>query len=121
MMRGEEQASFMSDDNNTVDLTFLAKQPERILDQMAEMRGEMTGMQSDIAELKATQQEQGESLVKVTDAVTSLAEQQTSQSAVIAKIHEGQMIIERDLSAIKMRVARIERHTGLVQAQISFE
>ncbi len=113
-----------------VDLTFLAKQNERILGEMAgisaeigEVRGEMggmrvemAGMRADISDLKATQKQQGEVLVKVIDAVTALATRQEQQSLVIGKIHEGQQIIERDLSAIKMRVERIERHTGLVQA-----
>ncbi len=59
---------------------------------------------------------QGHTLGKVIDAVTAIARTQEQHSAVLGKMHEGQMIIERDLSAIKMRVERIERHTGLVQA-----
>ncbi len=148
----------MSGDNDSIDLTFLAKLSERILGEMAgfrgemaevrgemagfrgemagfrgemaevrgemaDMRGEMSGMRADItemrtdiADLKAEQRQQGQTLLKVIDAVTALAERQETQSVVIGKIHEGQMIIERDLSAIKMRVERIERHTGLVQA-----
>ncbi len=105
----------MSGDNGTVDLTFRAKQSERILSGLAEMRGEMAEMRGDIAELKAVQKQQGEILVKVIDGVTEIAERQEIHSAAIMKIHEGQMIVERDLSAIKMRVEHIERHTGLVQ------
>jgi|GEM_PF-4313351 len=134
----------MSEEKTTVDLTFLAKQSERIFAEMSgmrsemseirgemsemrsdmsEIRGEMSEMRSDIAELKAGQkkhgdmlEKQGEILVKVIEAVTALAGTQEKQSIVIGKIHEGQHIIERDLSVIKMRVERIERHTGLVEA-----
>ena len=120
----------MSEEKTTVDLTFLAKQSERIFaemsgmrSEMSEIRGEMSEMRSDIAELKAGQkkhgdmlEKQGEILVKVIEAVTALAGTQEKQSVVIGKIHEGQHIIERDLSVIKMRVERIERHTGLVEA-----
>ena len=148
----------MSEEKTTIDLTFLAKQSERIFAEMSgmrsemseirgemsgirsemseirgemsemrsdmsEIRGEMSEMRSDIAELKAGQkkhgdmlEKQGEILVKVIEAVTALAGTQEKQSIVIGKIHEGQHIIERDLSVIKMRVERIERHTGLVEA-----
>ena len=127
----------MSEEKTTVDLTFLAKQSERIFAEMSgmrsemseirgemsemrsdmsEIRGEMSEMRSDIAELKAGQkkhgdmlEKQGEILVKVIEAVTALAGTQEKQSIVIGKIHEGQHIIERDLSVIKMRVERIER------------
>ncbi len=90
---------------------------------IAEMRTETSVMRTDIAALKAEQalqgrrlDQQGHTLGKVIDAVTAVAQTQEQHSVVLGRMHEGQMIIERDLSAIKMRVERIERHTGLVQA-----
>jgi len=115
----------MSEDG-TVESHTLALLREMRTD-IAAMRGEM---RIDLAAMKAELQEQGRrldeqgrrldeqghTLGKVIDAVTAIAQTQEKHSAVLGKMHEGQMIIERDLSAIKMRVERIERHTGLVQA-----
>ncbi len=97
---------------------------------LREIRTDMSAMRAEVGEVKAELREQGrrldeqgrrldeqgKALVKVIDAVTAIAQTQEKHSAVLGKMHEGQMIIERDLSAIKMRVERIERHTGLVQA-----
>jgi hypothetical protein len=35
---------------------------------------------------------------------------------MLAKLHEGQQIIERDLTTAKMRVQRVEHHVGLLKA-----
>ncbi len=83
---------------------------------ITEIRTDITEMRTDIAALKAEQAAQGHILGKVIDAVTAIAQTQEKHSVFLGQLHEGQMIIERDLSAIKMRVERIERRTGLVKA-----
>jgi peptidoglycan hydrolase CwlO-like protein len=62
-------------------------------------------------------------LGKVIDAVTAIAVTQEQHTAILeqhttmlAKLHEGQQIIERDLTTAKMRVQRVEHHVGLLKA-----
>ncbi len=83
---------------------------------IAAMRGELQEQGRRLEDQGRRLDEQGRTLGKVIEAVTAIAQTQENHSVLLGKMHEGQMIIERDLSAIKMRVERIERHTGLVQA-----
>jgi len=50
------------------------------------------------------------------EAVTTIAAVQEQHSTALGKLIEGQQIIEHDIRGIKMRVDRIEKHTGLVKA-----
>ncbi len=97
-------------------LALLREMRGEIGEMRAEMRTEIGAMRAELQEQGRSLDEQGHTLGKVIDAVTAVAQTQEKHSVVLGKMHEGQMIIERDLSAIKMRVERIERHTGLVQA-----
>ncbi len=104
-------------------LALLREMRTDIGEMRAEMRTEIGAMKAELQEQgrRLDEQgrrldEQGRTLGKVIDAVTAIARTQENHSVLLGKMHEGQMIIERDLSAIKMRVERIERHTGLVQA-----
>jgi chromosome segregation ATPase len=106
-----------------VDLRFLATQSARILWELGEARAErgelradvtgikadITGLRADIGGLRAESKTHSELLGKVMDVTLELAKGQE-------KLTEAVQIIEHDISGIKMRVERIERHTGLVKA-----
>lgn len=92
----------------------MADEPEnhtiRLLQEMrAEMRVRFDKSDTAIAELQGT----------VTELQVAVAATRADLGIVkddVGALKESAQIIEHDISGIKMRVERIERHTGLVKA-----
>ena len=90
----------MADEN--IDLRFLAEQGKRILGELADMRGEQHAMRQELAAIHSTQNE--------------IAVEVAVLGGNVRDVKETLNIIEHDISAMKLRIERIERHTGLVKA-----
>ncbi len=73
------------------------------------VEGKVDRLEGKVDSLEAESKTQSELLGKVIGTVTSLANGQN-------QLVEAVQIIEHDISGIKMRIERIERHTGLVKA-----
>ena len=90
----------MADEN--IDLRFLAEQGKRILGELADMRGEQHEMRQELAAIHSTQNE--------------IAVEVAVLGGNVRDVKETLNIMEHDISAMKLRIERIERHTGLVKA-----
>ncbi len=109
----------MAEIPENVDLRFLAEQQARILAELAEARAERAEMRkqtAEIPELRAEQHALAGLLGKVADAVTEVARTQERHSEILAAMHEHDQLTGGRLNAIEARLARIEKHTGLVKA-----
>ena len=91
----------MAEDN--VDLNFIAAQLGKVLDGQREMREQL-------GELRADAEGSIQIAMAATRADLAIVKDD------VATLKESVQIIEHDISGIKMRVERIEKHTGLVKA-----
>lgn len=92
-----------------VDLRFIAAQLGKVLDGQREMRGQIGELQIAVAATRAD-------LGIVKDDVNVLKDDVNALKEDVKALKESVHIIEHDIGGIKMRVERIERHTGLVKA-----
>jgi hypothetical protein len=109
--------------DESVDLSFLARQGKQILAELADVRTEQAAMREDMkairaeqAEIRAEQHAFASLLGKVSDAVTAIASTQERHSEILGKIVEIQANQGARLNVIEGRLAIIEKHIGLVQA-----
>ncbi len=90
----------MADENNSVTLEFLGRQMERMF--------------SELAGLRAGQEEQAPTLVKLIDAVSMIAQVQEQHSVLLGKLHESQKIVVGRLNVMDARMGHLEKHAGFV-------
>ena len=86
-----------------IDLKFLAEQQARILSELARLRTEQNAqMRQELAQVHNGQNE--------------IAAEVAALGGNMRDVKETLAIVEHDISGIKMRIERIERHTGLAKA-----
>jgi hypothetical protein len=135
----------MTDEPENVDLRFLAEQGKRILDELAEARAEriemraklgdaqsemraklgevQSEMRAKLGEVQSEQKNLAHLVGNVAAAVTAIATTQDHQgqilerhSVILEAMSEHDALTGGRLNAIEARLARIEKHTGLVKA-----
>lgn len=92
----------MSDERQNVELGFLVEQSKLLLDEVKGIHRELAGVNG--------------RLDRVEVAVAAVRTEQQLMRKDLEVVKDSVRIIEHDIGGIKMRVERIERHTGLVQA-----
>jgi hypothetical protein len=124
----------MTDEPENVDLRFLVEQGKRILDELAEARAEriemraklgdaQSEMRAKLGEVQSEQKNLAHLVGNVAAAVTAIATTQDHQgqilerhSVILEAMSEHDALTGGRLNAIEARLARIEKHTGLVKA-----
>lgn len=98
-----------------VDLRFLATQVGKVLDGQREMHGQIGELQIAVAATRADLSIVKDDVNVLKEDVNALKEDVNALKEDVNALKESVHIIEHDIGGIKMRVERIERHTGLVK------
>jgi hypothetical protein len=124
----------MTDESENVDLRFLAEQGKRILAELSEARAERLEMRAKLGEAQSEMraklgevQSEQENLARlvgnVAAAMTTIATTQDHHgqilerhSVILEAMSGNDALTGGRLNAIEARLARIEKHTGLVKA-----
>jgi len=91
-----------------IDLKFLAEQQARILSELARLRTEQN-------EMRTEQHQMRQELAQVHNGQNEIAAEVAALGGNMRDVKET-LAVEHDISGIKMRIERIERHTGLAKA-----
>ena len=91
-----------------IDLKFLAEQQSRILSELARLRTEQH-------EIRTEQHQMRQELAQVHNGQNEIAAEVAALGGNMRDVKETLAIVEHDISGIKMRIERIERHTGLLR------
>jgi len=92
-----------------IDLKFLAEQQARILSELARLRTEQN-------EMRTEQHQMRQELAQVHNGQNEIAAEVAALGGNMRDVKETLAIVEHDISGIKMRIERIERHAGLAKA-----
>jgi hypothetical protein len=123
--------------DETIDLQFIGKQLEKLFTEVRDIRGSLERMERAQERMERVQEQmtrtqseharslhdQGQTLVKLIDAVTEIAKVQDQHGLILLEhsgkltlLTQGQKITEMELATIRARLERIEEHAGLVSA-----
>ena len=91
-----------------IDLKFLAEQQSRILSELARLRTEQH-------EIRTEQHQMRQELAQVHNGQNEIAVEVAVLGGNMRDVKETLAIVEHDISGIKMRIERIERHSGLLR------
>ena len=94
-----------------IDLKFLAERQVRILSELARLRTEQNEMRTEQHQIR-------QELAQVHNGQNEIAAEVAALGGNMRDVKETLAIVEHDISGIKMRIERIERHTGLAKAGI---
>jgi chromosome segregation ATPase len=97
----------MADEN--VDLRFIGEQLACVLQEVDRLRTEQHEMRN---ELHQARQE----LAQVHNGQNEIAAEVAALGGNVRDVKETLVILEHDISGIKMRIERLERHAGLVRS-----
>ena len=103
----------MADEN--VDLRFIGEQLTRVLEELERLRTEQHHIRTEQHEMRTEQHQMRQELAQVYNGQHEIAAEVAALGGNMRDVKETLTIVEHDISGIKMRIERIERHTGLMR------
>jgi len=103
----------MADEN--VDLRFIGEQLARVLQELDRLRTEQHHIRTEQHEMRNELLQARQELAQVYNGQHEISAEVAALGGNMRDVKETLAIVEHDISGIKMRIERIERHTGLVQ------
>jgi uncharacterized protein (DUF3084 family) len=98
-----------------IDLAFIGEQLQRVLHELGEVRKEQHQMRTEQHEMRNELLQARQELAQVHNGQNEIAVEVAVLGGNVRDVKETLTIVEHDISGIKMRIERIERHTGLVR------
>ena len=98
-----------------INLQFLAEQQARILSELDRLRTEQHHIRTEQHEMRTEQHQMRQELAQVRNAQNEISAEVAALGGNMRDVKETLAIVEHDISGIKMRIERIERHTGLMR------
>lgn len=98
-----------------INLQFLAEQQARILSELDCLRTEQHHIRTEQHEMRTEQHQMRQELAQVYNGQHEIAAEVAALGGNMRDVKETLAIVEHDISGIKMRIERIERHTGLLR------
>ena len=98
-----------------IDLAFIGEQLQHVLQELGEVRKEQHQMRTEQQEMRNELLQARQELAQVHNGQNEIAVEVAVLGGNVRDVKETLVILEHDISGIKMRIERIERYTGLVR------
>ena len=98
-----------------INLQFLAEQQSRIFSELDRLRTEQHHIRTEQHEMRNELHQMRQELAQMHNGQNEIAAEVAALGGSMRDVKETLTIVEHDMSGIKMRIERIERHTGLMR------
>ena len=98
-----------------INLQLLAEQQARILSELDRLRTDQHHIRTEQHEMRNELLQARQELAQVHNGQNEIAVEVAVLGGNVRDVKETLVILEHDISGIKMRIERIERHTGLLR------